>query len=373
LDLKITILSDVPVSPNLSDGKDTCAFVQLAKRAGGEPYLAYRRGSAKHGPDGAFVMQRTSDGVRTWSDPLTIFDRTHLAPPESVVCGGIAVVDETLVAAVKSLEMLSLDVYVFGEEAESFPHYVSLLLSGDSGETWTEPRRIDISPFGGARTGVATNPFVLPNGSLCLPLEVQLDCGPQATAAVVTPDLGNTFSHPHLLVGDETGQLCLCDARVTQLHDQSFLMHLWTFTCDGEQTMEVHQSRSTYGLHWTPALPTGIHGQISAPLEVSPGFIIAVCNHREPPEGNQLWWSGDGGETWNDQPIQMWDVTEGRMLGTPSARRSAVSISAVWDSLPSFSFGSPGMLLLDDGAVLLTYYATIDGIIHARACQFRLS
>ena len=44
----------------------------------------------------------------------------------------------------------------------------------------------------------------------------------------------------------------------------------------------------------------------------------------------------------------------------------------VWDALAVFSFGTPDLALLDDGSILLTYYATADGIIHVRACRFRI-
>jgi hypothetical protein len=45
---------------------------------------------------------------------------------------------------------------------------------------------------------------------------------------------------------------------------------------------------------------------------------------------------------------------------------------SIWDDLKTFTFGTPGLLRFDDGTILLTYYATIDGLIHIRACRLRL-
>lgn len=368
--MKVTVLSDVPVSPNFVEGNAACAFVNSTRCVSGDIFCAYRRGSAKHGPDGTLLVQRSSDGGQTWLEPVTVFDRTRQTPPESVVCGVVTAAGNTLIAGFSSVEMLNPETYIFSDEAENFPHYIRVCHSHDGGRTWADFALIDPSPYGGARSGLGTNPYLLPDGGLVFPLEVRLPSGPQATAAVVSSDRGRTFSQPHLLVGDETGKLSLCDARIIRLRDGSYLMHLWTFTCEDEKTISVHQSRSTDGINWSEATPICLQGQISAPLEVSPGFLISVCNHREQPEGSQLWWSQDGGETWTDRPIQMWDVVEGRVIGESAEERAVSKQKAVWDSLPGFSFGTPGLLLVEENVVLLTYYATIDDIIHVRACRF---
>ena len=370
--MRVEVLSDAAVSPNLRnrDGS-ACAYVQSA-RLGSDVVCLYRRGSAKHGPDGTLQLQRSCDGGRNWSEPVAAYDRTPRTPPESVINGALMSQGNELLAAVASLDMVNPNVYVFGEEAAAFPHYTGLCRSADGGRTWDEPVRVDTSPYGGARVGIATNPYRLADGALCLPLEVCLDCGPQATAAVVSRDGGCTFSPPQLLVGDLSGALSLCDARLTRLSDGTYLMHLWTFEYKGERTLHVHQSRSTYGLVWSSPEPTNIRGQISHPLEVEPGLLIAVCNHREPPEGNQLWWSFDQGRTWCEAPVHLWDVAADRVLGQPAAQAGEACRQEVWNALPKFAFGTPSLQVLEDGSVLLLYWATIGGVIHIRACRFKL-
>lgn len=372
--MKVNIISDVPVSPNLAagDAACVCAFPDAALRAGGDIFCAYRRGTAKHGPDGALMLQRSGDSGRTWSEPMTVFDRSARTPPETVISGGLIALDRSLAVAFTSCEMLNTAAYVFGEEAERFPHHSSMCHSRDDGRAWTEPHRMDISPYGGARCGIGTGPFLLPDGALCALIEVHLSAGPQGTAAMVSRDGGRAFSKPELVVGDETGNLSLCDARLTRLRDGAYLMHLWTFTYRDEKTIAVHQVRSTDGLHWSKPLPIGIRGQISSPLEVSPGFVISVCNYRERPEGNRLWCSTDGGQTWCDRPIQMWDVAASRVTGQPAVEQGPSEDHGLWDKLPSFSFGTPTLLRLDDGTVLLTYYGMVNGITHVRACRFQI-
>ena len=369
--MRIRILSDEPVSPNFPGGADCCAFVQMTQRENGDVLCLYRRGSAKHGPDGALVAQRSPDRGQTWGAPLTVFDEADHTPPNSVVCGGIAALGDTLISSYCYVEMLNPDAYVFGDEGSRFPRHICISRSEDAGRTWSEPVEIGAPEFAG-RAGTASSPFPLGDGGLCVPLEIQTEQGPQGTAAVFSSDGGRTFSEPRLLVADETGALSLCDARFARLRDGTHLMHLWAFRHDTEETISVHESRSLDGMTWGKAHATGIHGQISQPLELPSGTIISICNHRQYPEGNQFWWSTDGGRAWDERPIQMWSVRESRMLGEPADERRVADKEEVWDSLPSFSFGTPALLLADDDTVLLTYYGTVDNVIHVRACRFRV-
>ena len=84
--------------------------------------------------------------------------------------------------------------------------------------------------------------------------------------------------------------------------------------------------------------------------------------------------SDDGGETWAvDQPIQLWDAEAGHMNGQPVTIPPLADVEErVWDELQRFSFGTPDLVLLRDGTVLLTYYATLQGVIHVRACGLRV-
>jgi len=370
----VRILSDVAVSPNgaAGDGGTTCAFVQAARAACGDVYCLYRRGAQKHGPDGVLMLQRSSDGGRTWQTPCVVFDRTDRAPPETVICGGLCAVGDELLATFCSLEMLDPNAYVFGDAARAFPRHINVSRSDDRGRTWSAPSRIEVPSFA-ARSGVASSPFLLADGDLCAPLEVQLPSGPQATAACFSSDGGRSFSRPEIVASDDEGRLSLCDARFARLGDGTYLAHLWAFRHDTEETAAPYESRSADGRAWSRPTPTTLAGQISQPLELPSGLLIAVCNHRQVPTGSQLWWSADRGRTWNDRPVQMWDVAEGRVTGAPARKRAAADKEDVWEALPRFSFGTPNLISLPDETVLLIYWAAPGGVTHIRACRFRIA
>ena len=371
--MHVTILSDAAVAPNLAAGDSgvACAFVQMARAEGGDAYCLYRRGSAKHGPDGALVLQRSVDGGRSWQPPLNVFDRTDRGPPETVVCGGICCRGDELIVSFASVEMLVADEYIFGPAASAFPWHVNVSRSKDNGRTWFPPARIERPAFA-ARMGVASSPFPSANGDLCVPLEVGLQAGPQATAACFSDDGGRSFSDPELIAGDAEGELSLCDARFARLGDGSYLMHLWSFRYDTEETVNVHESRSSDGRTWSTPTPTTLVGQISQPLQLPSGLLVTVCNHRQTQPGSHLWWSHDRGRTWSDCTLRMWDAALARVTGQPGQPRRHSQAEEVWDALPRFAFGTPNLLHQSDGTVLLTYWATLDDIPHIRACLFTL-
>ena len=374
--MQIEVLADKAVSPNLEarDSGVTCAYPSATRLPGGAIACVYRAGTEKHSYDGRLMLQTSSDGGDSWSEPLVVFDGRGLQPPVSVGSGSIgATASRALLAAFSVVDATHPGVYVFSEEARGFKRQILVVRSEDQGKTWSTPAAVEPSAL--PRAGVASKPFVLPNGELCMPLEVETSFGPSGTAAVFSNDDGRTFGPPVMCAADPEGRLNLCDARFTILKDGRILMLLWTFLQETEETIEVHRSYSSdNGRTWSAAEATGVQGQICAPLALPSGAVIGVSNFRHPPEGSRLWLSPDGGTTWDlDHPIQMWDVRQSRLLGEPIAAAAPTTDNdGVWDALERFTFGTPDLLYLDDGSIVLIYYATIDGVTHVRACRFRL-
>ena len=63
----------------------------------------------------------------------------------------------------------------------------------------------------------------------------------------------------------------------------------------------------------------------------------------------------------------------GRVVGESVAKSArAIKQQKVFGALEAFTFGTPGLLLLADGSILLSYYATLEGEIHIRLSRFRM-
>ena len=187
--------------------------------------------------------------------------------------------------------------------------------SADLGQSWAPAQCLEWPAV--SKAGVTTRPFTLPSGRVCMPIEYKTSQGPNGTAMAFSDDCGRSFSEPIIVAADEKGRLNLCDARFTQLADGRLLTLLWTFVQGSEETIEVHRAYSSDGGEtWTAPAPIGFVGQITAPLALPAGDVIAASNYRHSPEGIRLWYSPDGGAAWDvNAPVQMWDLTQGRILG----------------------------------------------------------
>jgi hypothetical protein len=380
--MTISILHDVAVSPNLANSEPgtTCAYAQTTLPDDGSIVCLYRRGTTKHSHDGVLVLQRSVDLGRSWSEPLTVFDGTADSPRETVVSAGIcAAGPDNLLVVFGSVLGLGGDTYVFSAAGRKLPRRIRGCLSADGGRTWQCLPALNTGVF--QRAGVAGSPFLLHGRSIGVPIEVTLASGVQATALArwgrggPDADLAS-LSEPVLIAGDPLGHLNLCDAHFTVLPGGELLMLLWTFLKDGERTVHVHRSLSTdNGVTWPQPEPTAIEGQVTVPLALSTGTVIAAANYRNVPEGIYLWTSTDSGRTWGTiPPIRLWDERSRQIAAVqePWQRTVAVAREGVWAELEAFTFGTPDLALLQDGSVLLTYYATLHGVTHIRACRFRL-
>jgi len=374
--MRVDILYDRPISPNFAagEGGTMAAFPQAALLAGGRVACVYRRGTTKHSHDGVFVLQTSDDLGLTWSEPRVIYNGLGARPAQTVVSGGICQTPAgALLATFSTVEGLQPGEYMFSAAGMALPRWVFVTRSADGGQTWMPAQKLDTAAF--PTVGITTKPFALPNGEIFAPVEVGTRLGVQSTAAAISSDDGCSFGPLITCADDATGTLSLCDARFTALPDGRLLMLLWTFRKDNEETIHVRRSYSSdYGRTWTSPAATTILSQITVPLALPSGAVIAVGNFRLPPQGSRLWYSTDAGATWDaDHPIQMWDALEERIVGRPiDPRPLDADKGRLWEALGGFTFGTPDLVLLPDGSVLLTYYATVKGIVGARACRFRV-
>ena len=375
----MNVESDVAVSPNANNPAlfPTCAYPAAALADDGTLVCTYRGGKEKHSYDGVLLAQRSSDLGNTWSDPVVVFDGTSLSPPQAAFSGGICRTAEgPLFTNFWAVQVTAPDHYVFSTKGNKQQRFVYAAQSLDAGLTWSPPRRIDTGPFHKQDIAPTSNPLVLPDGELFIPLETRsLKSRLLTTAATFSPDSGRTFEPvAQLGIDDPAAELELCDARFTTMGDKVLAL-LWAFRSATEEDDQVRRSVSLDNARtWSTPQPVGFTGQVTAPLALSDSLVIAASNYRFPPEGIRLWTSADEGVTWQRPPVQMWDPRENRVTAQPlPAPGGGHSEDGVWAALPKFSFGTPSLLALPDRSILLTYYATLNTVTHIRASRFRLT
>jgi len=375
--MNIRVICDVAVSPNVADPTlfPSCAYPCTIVTHDGTIVCIYRGGKEKHSYDGVILAQKSSDHGQSWSSPVFIFDGRNSSPAQCAFSGGLCQTsDGSLLYVFCAVDVTAPDHYVFSEEGIKQRRTVWSVKSFDGGLTWSVPRQLNTSPF--HQGGYPLKPFVLPTGDIFVSMETRSSSNGRITAiGAFSSDNGETNS-PFFELGfiDPGNQLEMGDAHYT-ITGNTILALLWAFRASDEETLEVHRSISgDMGRTWSIPQPTGFIGQVTAPLALKDSVVIAASNCRQPPEGIRLWLSPDGGNRWQKPPIQMWDTNCSRILAEPVPGSSTIANkNGVWDALPTFTFGTPDLVVLPDGSILLSYYATLNGIIHVRACHFELS
>ncbi len=377
--MKIEILQDIAVSANLdrNDSGLVCAYPTTCRLRNGDVICVYRQGTLKHSHDGVLVQQRSSDGGVSWSEPSSLFDGMRMTQPESVHTGVIGqLANGAVLSLLRTFEVKSPQSYIFSEEGRKLRHQLYVVRSVDDGRTWLkpEPRQLEGAP---RDHYVGSRPLGMANGNFLVPVEATGEHGQQIALAAILSDRGEPLQPLITCAEDKTGRIGYGDPRVTLLPDGRVVMLLWTYVNATEETLPVHRFVSAdNGRTWSGPLNTHVPSQIMSPLSLGSNRLIAASNIRTELAGIWLWCSSDAGETWNlDSPIQMWDAHEEVMKGKPRSGRIGAAQKTserIWNVLPNFTFGTPDLVRLDDKLFLLTYYATRNGIIHIRACRFKL-
>jgi sialidase-1 len=274
--------------------------------------LVVGRGGASHvGLRGRLDIARSSDGGRTWSDPVTALDSDAdernpaigQMPDGSVVLAGMTA------------------TYTLEQTVSAARCGVKITRSRDGGRTWEPPQVLHIAPF---ETG---SPYakivVLPDGTALLPI-YSGDGSVPVCGASWSRDNGRTWSGPQILYRgtNETSLLCFDDGELLAL---GRVARGW---------LELRRSADG-GKTWSDPQPfshkTSIH---PGDLILLPGDrVLATYGHRIFPYGCRARISSDRGRTWSDETVVAGDALN-------------------WDC------GYPSSVALDGGDMLSVYYAT---------------
>ncbi len=378
MDLKIEILHDVAVSPNLAaHARDVTTFCPtVCVLSDGSIVCTYRHGKEKHSRDGKLLSQRSTDGGATWHDPVVVFDGMSRPNPLSVHTGAVCVLDRTsLLAVFTAVDAQDPQAYIFSEAGRTLEQRFYVTRSFDGGLRWSDAEA-QIIPGVPYNFYIGSQPFLTRDGAIFLPIEATLPGAVEIILGTVSTNQGASWEPVWNCLADPEQKIGYGDPRYCLLPDGGIVMLAWTWRIADEQPMPVHRCFSTnHGRTWTRPVSTNVASQIMNPLALDEESLIAVSNVRTRPEGIRLWHSSDAGNSWNTQPLQMWDPYVERILGTPLTQ-TTVETDAVreslWDSLPSFTFGTPELLHLGQREFLLMYYGTVTGVTHVRACRFRV-
>ena len=347
------------------------AFTSLCPLASGAVLCGFSVGAKKHDATSTVKICRSDDGGRTWGTLPFEFCTKREGKPGSMGAGEMVEIEPGRVALFATwFDRSDPERPLFDPETEGILHCKQLLaFSGDEGQTWSDWSEV---PTPGLSGCAGTGPVLKwPDGTVGYPFESYKefdDPAPSRHAAwlMLSRDGCRTFEEPLLVSQHPEHSIYYWDQRLCLNNTPGGYIGLfWTHDLAAKRDLAVHirqaDNRRFAGklggadFEAAPIAATTIPGQISAPLLLQDGRLLAFVVDRDPPGTMKLWQSSDGGRTWPEGDALLVYTHDER--AAISQGKDDIDFAEYWDDMTKWSFGHPAIRRLADGKLLAAFYA----------------
>jgi len=353
------IIFDAPSAPRQAR---FCTFPTLARLDSGRLIAGFRAGSSKDSPDEDIRIMASDDGGATWQ---TLFDGFgDFRPGSGGRIRGIAMTalgSHRLIASLLWIDRSNPDLPLANPKTQGIlPTKVLFTQSEDDGRSWITPREVSLLPHRGNAT---TGPIlILKDGRLALPYEAWKEYddpnpGKHHAALRISANGGATWGELAIVAHDPQGRVLYWDQRLSMNPtNRNLIAMFWTHDRQAQQDIDIHIAwGSPDARQWSQPTPTGIAGQICAPLALPGGRVFAAYVHRHHPPSLRALLSDDFGKTWTAaEELVFYEKKHG---GPESGMGGKRAFGDYWADMSVWTFGHPTPLLLPDGSVMVVFYA----------------
>ncbi len=347
-----------------TESEQVTFFGSLFKLKNGDWLSGYTIGCKKHDPNGTIRWSRSRDVGKTWTE-VPFRCETKFQGVRGSLAGAefVETVTGKLLLFSTWFDRTDPERPLFDPVTEGILHSKLLVAeSNDHGETFGPFREIPTPGLTG--TAMCGPPLLWSDGSIGHPFESFKhydDPNPASHAAwlIVSRDGGRTFPERYLVGEDPQHSIFYWDERLIPTKTPGEYVGLfWTHNRSAQKDLNVHFQVSSIAdsdhERMTP-VDTKIPGQISSPLLLADGRILAFVVDRDKPGTMKLWQSTDQGKTWPAADALTVHVHEEQNV-LPN-QKERVDFAEYWENMVKWSFGHPAAQLIDDHTALLVYYA----------------
>ncbi len=338
------------------------SFVGLCSTGSGTLLATCQLGSAKNAIDTTLVVCRSTDQGQTWVRCEHEF-ATKIGDCAGSLSSGdiIEITPGKLLLIATWFDRSDPTRPFFDPVTEGIlPSKQLKAYSNNEGQSWSNWTELDMAGIkASSNTGAILRWSDGTIGYAFENLKEYCDPAPvvQGAWCVLSRDGGQTFEAPISTARDPQNRKYYWDQRLCvgpEVGD--FIGLYWTHDIVRKTDIQVHLCQGNL-LHdkerISQPMPTGLEGQIAAPLLLTDGRCLAFVVDRSDP-GRLILFMAEGKDlNWNRQltvhsQIEYAELSQGR---------DSINYTQYWEDMGKWTFGHPSIITLDSRTVLVAYYA----------------
>ena len=358
--------------PNTDNAK-TC-FPWLVQLSNGELLSSFQAAPVKNGIDSKAVLCRSVDGGRTWTEPVNPFDPMidgkkcviHLAYITELSPG-------KLIASILWCDHFGNPEFGFfnDETGGLLPTELCVAFSEDFGHTWSKLRCVEKGDLEREPVPSMGPIHDLGNGCLIAPFETPKaydDPGVwyHKAAYFISHDNGQTWPEYKIVAHDPQLRIMFADHRIANFGGEKLVDFFWAYDNINNKELNAYMSTSLdNGLNWTWPIETEIVGQ-PWPIAVDENSLAVVAVDRNHSQTIKLYLSDNSGKSFDAaEPLTVYDHN------TKTAEDNADVIEFLNAHLQWY-YGLPSGIKLNNGNIMLTWYAGDETATNIYCCEISL-
>jgi len=333
------------------------AFPWLCEATDGTILASFAIGEAFESVDGTSFISKSSDGGKTWSSPIKMFDTSHLDIPITDYCKITALNDGRIVAL----------GYAFNRDNPELPignpatgglldDFVFYSISDNNGDSWSD--MIQIKCSWGPHVEASAPVTVLKNGDWITPITGFPDWngnkrGKTCGRVLVSKDGGKSWNDDSVCMDFNKDVTCY-EQRLCQLDSGTLVCIGWNEDISTGKSLTNHFTYSEdNGKTWSSPISTGIMGQASSVCALGGEKFLALHAVRKDTDKPGIY------AYVIDFKNRSWDVVDHEIIWEPKV--PIIKDSKMADVFAFLKFGQPGAIKLSDGSILISHWYADNG------------
>lgn len=333
-------------------------FPNICQLADGTLLAAMVIGDAFESVDGSTHVCRSTDGGKTWTAPIKMYENRKHNGRIFTDYSKITVLPDGRVAVLGYAYYRDNPALPIGNPQNGgvLDDFVFYAISEDGGETWGEMHEIECA--WGPHVEASAPLYVLQNGTWITPITGfptwdGVMTGPMCGRALRSDNQGKTWNDDSVCMTFNESITCY-EQRFCQLDSGTLICIGWNEnTVTGERLNNHYTVSYDNGITWSEPITTGIQGQASSVCALGGEKLLAIHAVRRDTDKPGIY----GYVV--DFSDKTWEIKEELLLWAPPV--PIVKDTKMAEIFSFLKFGQPSAIKLNDGSLLLTFWYAQEG------------